>query len=68
MDAADRELLGMAPPLLHLLPLAGRLLCAQHVRGRGGGELPPVSGGAGERGEGPSLGQTGSKDGEKETK
>ena len=52
MPAADRELLRMAAGVLHLLPVAGRLLRAQHVRRSRGGELPSMPRGAGERGEG----------------
>ena len=48
--SASSELQRMASPLLHLLPLIGRILRPQHVRGGGGRELPQVSGKTGERG------------------
>ena len=42
----------MAPNLLHLIPIVGRLLRAQHVRRRRRRELSPMSRGAGEGGTG----------------
>ena len=45
--AAAREPQRMVPSLLHLVPAAGRLLRAQHVRRRDRRELPQVSRDAG---------------------
>ena len=57
--SAAGELQRVAPDLLHLFPAPRRLLRAQHVRRRRGGEFPPVQGRAGERGEGCEGGQEG---------
>lgn len=51
----------MATGVFHLFPLVGGLLCAEHVRGRRGGELSPVSRGTRERGEGTKSSQEGQK-------
>ena len=40
----------MEAGVLHLVPAAGWVLRPQHVRGRGGGELPQVSRVTGTRG------------------
>ena len=57
----------MAPAVLHLVPAAGGFLRAEHVRGRGGGELPQVPGDAGAGGEGAPRDQARQETG-KETK
>ena len=49
--SASSKLQRMATCLLHFVPFVCWLLRAEHVRGRGGGELPPVQGGAGAGGE-----------------
>ena len=66
--AAAREFQPMAPHLLHLLPLVGRLLRPQHVRRRRGGEFPQVSGEPRERGKGATGGEEGQKVGEEAPK
>lgn len=65
--AANSELLGVAPAVLHRVHLAGGVLRAEHVRGRGGGELPPLPRGAGERGARAQGRQASAADGEEET-
>ena len=60
--AAPRELQRVAAYLLHLVPPPGRIFRPQHVCGRGGGELPPMSGRAGEGGAGAASGQESQKD------
>ena len=62
MHAAAPELQRVAAAVLHLLPAAGRLLRAQHVRGGRGGELPPVPRRAGEGGASRAGHQEGQED------
>jgi len=50
-SVASDELQRVASVVLHLVPATGRLLRAQHVRRRSGGELSQVSGASGEGGE-----------------
>ncbi len=52
-------------PLLHLFPADRQLLCAEHVCGSGGGELPQVSSGPGGRGGAPAWGEEAETAGEK---
>ena len=63
--AAQGELQRMAADLLHFLPAACGILCAQHVCGSGGGELPQVPGVPRERGESHEGCQAPGKTGEK---
>ena len=65
---AYRELFGMAFGVLHLLPAAGRLFRIEYVRRSGGGELPPLPGGAGERGTSTAPSQASPQNGEETTK
>ena len=51
-QAAEAKLQRMASRLLHIFPPSRWLLCLEHVRRSGCGELPPMQGGAGEGGEG----------------
>lgn len=62
------ELLGVASPLLHRIHSAGGILCLEHVCGSRGGELPPLSGRAGEGRESKKGSQKATTDGEEEAK
>ena len=55
----------MDAAVLHLLPAHRQLLRAQHVRGRGGGELPQVQAEPGGGGGAPAGGEEAADDGEK---
>ena len=63
MCAAGGELQRVATLLLHLVPPPRWLLRPQHVRGRGRGELPQVSGESGGGGEGEACREEGEEDG-----
>ncbi|GFY59880.1 voltage-dependent T-type calcium channel subunit alpha-1H [Trichonephila inaurata madagascariensis] len=65
---AHRELQRVEVALLHIFPASGCVLRAQHVRGGGRGELPPVPGRAGEGGEGPPSREKSQETGEEEAK
>lgn len=60
------ELLGMASAVLHSVHSAGGILCAKHVCGSGGGELPPLSWRAGEGRKSQAVGKESEADGEEE--
>lgn len=62
---APEELQPLDAPVLHLLPAHRQLLCAQHVRGCGGGELPQVPAAPGGRGGPEAGGETPAPAGEK---
>ena len=66
--SANRKLQRVASDLLHLIPAIGRILCAQYVRGSGGGKLPQVQGEPGEGGEGQKGCKKSQKDGQKTQK
>lgn len=57
----------MDAALLHLFPADRGLLCAQHVRGRGGGEFPQMPAPPGGRGGQAQRGEETETQGEKET-
>ncbi len=65
--SAENELQPMDAAVLHLLPADRGLLRAQHVRGRGGGELPQVPAPPGGRGGQAQGGEETETHGEKET-
>ena len=56
----------MDAAVLHLLPAHRQLLRAQHVRGRGGGELPQVPAAAGGGGGPAPRGEAAAAPGEEE--
>lgn len=62
--SANTELQWVASALFHFVPAACGFLCAKHVCGRGGGELPQVSRESREGGERKACCQEGSQHGE----
>lgn len=68
LHAADKEQQPVDADVLHLFPPHRQLLCAQHVCGRGGGELSQVSPAAGGGGGAAAGGEATETLGEEEEK
>lgn len=68
MSAANQKQQPLDVAVLHLFSPHRQLLCAQHVCGRGGGELSQVSAATGGRGGAAEGGETAEALGEEEKK